>query len=152
MPVCRLWSGWIDTQSKNKSKNQYSNGFSSLFATLSPESTDSSRMKGKQQFMITYRCYFSIEMNAHSLTYLVLCAIEGHIPFEVNALRSPRSMSGVSSSIVNFTVFDLSRRVDKISAIQAIRMEHEAGLPVQFTQTFPGSRRKHTKVNWMSRE
>ena len=98
-------------------------------------------MKEKQQFTITYPCHFSIEINAHSLTYLVLCAIEGHISFEAlsidlfnsqpceNAFRSARSMSGVSSSIVNFTVFDFLRRADKISAIQAIRTEHEAGLP-----------------------
>lgn len=37
-------------------------------------------------------------------------------------------MSGVSSSIVNFTVFDFLRRADKISAIQSIKMEHESSV------------------------
>ena len=99
------------------------------------------RMKFKQQFMITIPCHFPIEINAHSLTYLILCAIERQIPFEAlsidrfnsqsceSAFRSARAMSGVPSSIVNFTVFDFLRRADKISAIQSIRTEHESAMP-----------------------
>ena len=145
--ICRFWSAWLDTQSKDDLKKQYTHSFSSLLARISPELNETvkvpnvTKMNLKQQFMITTPCHFSIEINAHSLTYLVLCAIDRQIPFGAlsidllnsqsceSAFRSARSMSGVSSSIVNFTVFDFLRRADKISAIQSIRTEHESAMP-----------------------
>ena len=142
--ICRFWSAWLHTQSKDDLEKQYTHSFSNLLARISPELNEAvkvpnaTRMKFKQQFMITIPCHFSIEINAHSLTYLILRAIERQIPFEAlsidlfnshsceSAFRSARAMSGVSSSIVNFTVFDFLRRADKISALQSIRTEHES--------------------------
>jgi hypothetical protein len=144
--ICRFWSACLDTQPREKLIQQYLTQFSTLRASLSAEWNEKiklpnrTKMKTKQQFTITHPCHYSIEMNAHSLTYLVLAAIERQIilPFEAlsidlfnsqsceSAFRSARSMSGASSSIVNFTVFDFSRRADKISAIQSIKVEHES--------------------------
>ena len=145
--IFRFWSARLDTQSKDDLKKQYTHSFSSLLARVSPELNEAvnvpnmTRMKFKQQFMITIPCHFPIEIDAHSLTYLILCAIERQIPSEAlsidrfnsqsweSAFRSARAMSGVSSSIFNFTVFDFLRRADKISAIQSIRTEHESAIP-----------------------
>ena len=53
-------------------------------------------------------------------------------------------MSGVSSSIVNFTTFDFLRRADKISALQSIKTEHESAMPGASLR-FP-KHHKHGKI------
>lgn len=86
--ICRFWSAYLDTQPKEKLKQQYLNQFSTLHASLSPDLNkkiklpDPAKLKTKQQFTITHPCHDSIELNAHSLTYIVLAAVERQIPFE----------------------------------------------------------------------
>ena len=142
--ISRFWLAWLSVQSKDELINEYSNKFPSLSAIISDEwrkkvtIPDFAKMKTKQQFTISYPSYFSIEINAHSLTCLTLLAIDGQIPFNCLSIdrcnsqtceqffRSARAMSGVSSTIVNFTVCDLLRRADKINSIQSIKLENES--------------------------
>lgn len=76
-------------------------------------------------------------MNAHQLTYLVLLVGEGSLPSEAlqmflfnsqtceNTFRVARSMSGTFSSMVNFTVAQSLRRVQKLSILNRIEVESE---------------------------
>ena len=69
---------------------------------------ESSAKRTKQLFTITHPASFSIDINAHLLTHLVLLAIYGQIPFDALSIRrlnsqscesefrSARAMSGVS--------------------------------------------------------
>jgi hypothetical protein len=97
--------------------------------TLSDEEKDN----GKRKYFITYQSYFSIEMNAHSLTYLSLLVSEGQLPLEAlhiwlqnsqtceSTFRSARSISNVNSAGVNFTVLEFLNRIKKLSTLQKIK-------------------------------
>ena len=71
--ICRFWSAYLDTQSREKLKQQYLNQFSTLHASLSSDLSkkitlpDPAKMKTKQQFTSTHPCHYSIEINAHAL-------------------------------------------------------------------------------------
>jgi hypothetical protein len=149
--ICRFWRTWLNTQSKTTLDKTFSAQFATLIASLSSQCSmnitipnPSEKKKTKQNFTITNPSLLSIEINAHSLTYLVLLAIDGQLPFEAlsieilssqsceSAFRSARAMSGVSSNIVNFTVLDFLRRADKISALQSIKTEHEYSSGLRF--------------------
>ena len=141
--LCRLWRAWLTTQSKDKLNKRFRRQLSELRNALPPhlkakvKSPNPERKKVKQIFTITNPCFFSIEINAHSLTFLYLLAIDGQIPFDSlgidllssqsceSLFRSARAMSGVQSSIVNFTVSQFLRRSDKISVLQSIKTEHQ---------------------------
>ena len=148
--LCRLWRAWLNTKAFEQLERTASTQFPVLVAALSPKckakaSAPSAPKKScKERFTITSPCFTSIEINAHSLTYLVLLAIESQVPFEAlsidlfasqmceNVFRSARAMSGVSSNIVNFTVLDFLRRVDKISTLQSIKVEHQLTSDLRF--------------------
>jgi hypothetical protein len=148
--ICRFWRAWLNTQSQRALEKRFSTQFTALVAALSPQCSDkvttpkSTAKKLKQRFTITNPCLFSIEINAHSLTYLVLLAIDGQLPFDALSIellssqtcegvfRTARAMSGVSSNIVNFTVLDFLRRADKISALQSIKTEQEHSSNLRF--------------------
>ena len=148
--ICRFWRAWLNTQANEILKKTFLTRSAALTAALPFQyrmditTSKSSQKKTKQHFTITYPCSFSIEINAHSLTYLVLLAIDGQLPFDAlsiellssqsceSVFRSARAMSGVSSNIVNFTVLDFLRRADKISALQSIKAEHEYSSNIRF--------------------
>jgi hypothetical protein len=141
------------------SKKMFSTQFDILVASLSSQSSikitnqEPSTKKTKRRFTITNPSLFSIEINADSLTYLILLAIDGQLPFDAPSIellssqscesvfRSARAMSGVSSNIVNFTILDFLRRVDKISALQCIKTEQEYSTSLRFPK-----HHKHGKV------
>ena len=157
--ICRFWRVWLTTQYKDKLNKRFHCQFSALLNVLPPhlpakaKSPNPERKKTKQIFTFTNPCFFSIEINAHSLTFLHLLAIDGQIPFDSLAIdlfssqtceslfRSARAMSGVQSSIVNFTVSQFLRRSDKISVLQSIKTEHQHS-PSGASLRFP-TRHKH---------
>ena len=83
---------------------------------------------------------FSIEINAHSLTYLLLLALEKKITDEALQLtlfnsqicegyfRTARSMSGSFSTVVNFSVHEFLQRASKLSLLQDIRFASDLNL------------------------
>ena len=66
--TCRLWWTWlqyIDAKSNSTTKNKWA-----------------SMNKIKEQFFITRPAFWSIEINAHTLLYIVLLDIDGKLPTE----------------------------------------------------------------------
>jgi hypothetical protein len=68
--LCRLWRAWLDTQEKQTLVEQYEN----RSATVSMSTKQKKKRVSKQQFTVTNPAFFSIELNAHSLIYLLLLA------------------------------------------------------------------------------
>lgn len=149
--ICRMWFAWLNISSIEIHQKKFSNDFSLLCETVSfqclskfesliatKKRTEKRQRKTKQHFIITHPCYLSIEINANTLTYLTVLAIDGQIPNDIlsierfnsqsceNIFRSARAMSGVSSNVVNFTVADFLRRADKINAVQSIQTQYES--------------------------
>ncbi|CAF3821243.1 unnamed protein product [Rotaria sp. Silwood1] len=90
--VCRLWKAWLNLEFK------------------------SSTQKSRDNYFITKPAYYSVEINAHILLYLILLVHEGSLPSESlqiplfsnqsreSIFRSSRSLTGTQSTMVNFTV------------------------------------------------
>ena len=93
--VCHLWKLWLNEQSKT------------------------STQKIRDKYFITEPAYYSVEINAHTLLYLILLVHEGSLPLESSLriplfssqscestciFRSARSLSGTQSTMVNFSV------------------------------------------------
>ena len=97
------------------------------------EASKNKKRRTKRQYFITYQSHFSIEINAHSLVYLIVLVSEGQLPTEAlniwlqnsqtceSTFRSARSMSSSSSAGVNFTVSQFINRINKLSALQYIK-------------------------------
>lgn len=101
---------------------------------------------------ITIPALFSLEINAHSLTYLVALVAEGSLTEDAlqisllnsqmceSTFRTARSMSGPFSSVVNFSVNQFLQRVEKLAILQSIK--HSSTMN-QNNLTFP----KHHKLS-----
>lgn len=95
-------------------------------------SRKSSKMTIAKQF-ITEPAFFSIELNAQTLTYILLLVIDHQLPVESlniylfssqpceNVFRSARSLSGSFSTITNFTVDQFLRKSRRISILNEIK-------------------------------
>lgn len=104
----------------------------------------------KRNLFSTMQSRFSLEINAHSLTYLLLLVVEKQVTEEAvqvalfnsqmceNYLRAARSISGAFSSVVNFSVNEFVHRAAKLSVLQDIKCASELNLN---NLTFP----KHNK-------
>jgi hypothetical protein len=96
-----------------------------------------SSKKTAQQYFLTPQAVYSIELNAHCVTYLILLVVEGKLPQELlmidrfhsqsceGIFRAVRSFSSNSSSGVNFTVHQFLNLVDKLSLFQKIKSQNE---------------------------
>lgn len=85
----------------------------------------------KQQFFLTSPAICSIELNAHTFTYLALLVIQQDLSKEVlnidrfnsqtceSTFRAARSMSGPFSTVVNVTVSQFFDRATKLSALNS---------------------------------
>ncbi|CAF1245709.1 unnamed protein product [Rotaria sordida] len=112
--VCRLWWAWlqntnnVNISTENKNKN-----------------------------FITRTAYWSVEINAHMLLYLILLVKENQLPKEAlhiylfnsqsceSMFRNTRSLSGAFSTIVNFTVADFLGRSKKLSILNKIKCQQQ---------------------------
>ena len=82
---------------------------------------------------MTKPAYHSIEINAHNLIFLTLLVIGPKLPEEPLNIylfnsqpceamfRNARALSGVYSSMTNFTVADFIRRAEKIAVLTEIK-------------------------------
>ncbi|CAF2033821.1 unnamed protein product [Rotaria magnacalcarata] len=80
--------------------------------------------------------YLSVELNAHNLLYLILLVQQKQLPpqslyihtFSSQAcesiFRNTRALSGVYSTIVNFTVHDFLRRAQRLSLLNDTKCKH----------------------------
>ena len=89
--------------------------------------------KIKEQSFITRPAFWSIEINAHTVLYIVLLVIDGKLPIEAlntylftsqpceNMFRIARSLSGPYSSVTNFSVKSFLKRCEKITIINSLK-------------------------------
>ena len=89
--------------------------------------------KTKSPHFITNPAIFSVEINAHSLVYLVSLVCEKQLPYEAldisffnsqtceSTFRTARAMSSNCSAGVNFTVQQFITHVNKLSMLQHIK-------------------------------
>ena len=125
--ICRLWWSWLLIQSEKDSV--------AVKERSDSQKRDTVRIWIQKSF-ITKASFESIELNAHTLTYLVLLVEENLLPIESlqiflfnsqsceQTFRSARSMSGSFSSIVNFSVCQFLHRAQKLSVLNRIRGEN----------------------------
>jgi hypothetical protein len=95
--------------------------------------SDEMRYNTKRKYFITYQSYFSIEITAHSITYLAVLVSKGKLSFEAlhtwlqnsqtceATFRSARSISSMNSAGVNFTVAQFLNRMNKLITLQNIK-------------------------------
>ena len=115
--TCRLWWAWI----QHIPLKDINNNNSEPIATI------------KRNSFITKPTFWCIEINAHTLLYIVLLVIQQKLPIEAlntfvfnsqiceNTFRIARSLSGSFSSITNFSVKSFMKRCEKISIINSIK-------------------------------
>ena len=97
------------------------------------------RSISKPGLFITVPALFSLELNGHTLTYLMVLVAEKVITEKAlnislfnsqiceNVFRSARSMSGPFSTVVNFSINEFLQRVEKLSALQNIKCLSDSG-------------------------
>ncbi|CAF4042962.1 unnamed protein product, partial [Rotaria magnacalcarata] len=128
--IVRLWSAWLESiDSADIDEN--------IFRLLP---IDFSTPISKSQLFITVPCLFSLEMNAHSLTYLAVLVAEQKLSEDAlnvslfnsqmceSTFRAARSMSGPFSSVVNFSVNEFLQRVEKLALLQSIRWSSDCNM------------------------
>ncbi|CAF3331070.1 unnamed protein product [Rotaria socialis] len=122
--VCRLWFSWIHYfYATNSNKNTNS----------SNDNSSQTPKKAKQRTFITKPAFWCIEINAHTLVYIILLVIKKKLPIDAlntfgfnsqiceNTFRIARSLSGSFSSITNFSVKSFMKRCEKISVVNSIK-------------------------------
>ncbi|CAF3114935.1 unnamed protein product [Rotaria socialis] len=125
--IVRIWSAWLQSINCNELKKRASHLLSTSIGIPVP----------KKNFFITIPALFSLELNAHSLTYLTVLLAEQKITKEAlnislfnsqiceSTFRAARSMSGPFSSVVNFSVYEFLQRVEKLAVLQNIKCSSE---------------------------
>ncbi|CAF4104475.1 unnamed protein product [Rotaria sp. Silwood2] len=109
---CRLWFTWIKFKTFNLTQTRKNN---------------------KSRYFITQPAYLSVEINAHNLLYLILLVKQKQLPPQAlnipifnsqaceSIFRNTRALSGIYSTIVNFTVHDFLRRAQRLSLLNDIK-------------------------------
>ncbi|CAF1561868.1 unnamed protein product, partial [Rotaria sp. Silwood1] len=109
---CRLWFTWIKFKTFNLTQTRNNN---------------------KSRYFITQPAYLSVEINAHNLLYLILLVKQKQLPPQAlnipifnsqaceSIFRNTRALSGIYSTIVNFTVHDFLRRAQRLSLLNDIK-------------------------------
>lgn len=124
--IVRIWLASLEKASAANAEQILSTSFpSKSFNNIS-----------KRNLFITMPTLFSIELNAHSLTYLLTLLVEKQITEEAvqiifnsqvceSYFRAARSMSGAFSSVVNFTVNEFLQRASKLKTLEEIKFNAE---------------------------
>jgi hypothetical protein len=94
-------------------------------------------LKTIEKHFMTFPAFYSIELNAHVFTYIVLLVLNKKLPVESlniflfssqpceNMFRSARALSGPFSSITNFTLQQFLSKTRKISILNEIKSSEE---------------------------
>ncbi|CAF3298097.1 unnamed protein product [Rotaria sp. Silwood2] len=116
--TCRFWWAWIQNL---KIKD------------ISEDDNSDLIQKRKANSFITKPTFWCIEINAHTLLYMILLVINNKLPIDAlntylfnsqgceNTFRIARALSGPYSSNNNFTVKSFIKRCEKISIIDSIK-------------------------------
>ena len=125
--VCRLWFSWVQFIDIDNIKNNNN----------SNNNNSQSKKKLKQRIFITKPTYWCIEINAHTLIYIILLVMKKKLPIEAlnmfnfnsqiceNTFRLARSLSGSLSSITNFSIKSFLKRCDKISIMNSLKSRND---------------------------
>ncbi|CAF4984796.1 unnamed protein product [Rotaria magnacalcarata] len=123
--VCRMWWAWL----QNKQSK------STTASTIT-------KTNAKSKCFITKTAYLSVELNAHTLLYMVLLVKQKQLPRE--ALNV--SLSGTYSTMANFTAVDFLRRSQKISLLNSIKCNQVSQQDDDNILSFP-IHHKHNRNN-----
>ncbi|CAM4783358.1 unnamed protein product [Rotaria magnacalcarata] len=143
--IVRMWSAWIESTRIADLKEK----ISQLFLA------DSNSITSKSKLFITIPALFSIELNAHSLTYLAVLVADQQITEEAlnislfnsqmceATFRAARSMSGPFSSVVNFSIHEFLQRVEKLAVLQRIKCSSDSN---ENSIVFPKHHKQHRQT------
>ena len=107
--LCRLWWVWLKCETTGASQ--------------------------RNRAFITMPAHLSVELNAHNLLYLVLLVQQKDLPPHAldvhlfnsqsceSIFRNTRALSGVYSTIINFSVHDFLRRSKRLSILNEIKCQ-----------------------------
>jgi hypothetical protein len=114
--TCRFWFSWIQ------------------YLELENDNNNSETLSDfKKNTFITKPTFWCIELNAHTLLFIVLLVIKNKLPIDAlntfafnsqiceNTFRIARSLSGSFSSNTNFSVKSFLKRCEKISIVNSIK-------------------------------
>ena len=102
----------------------------------------------KQKLFISKAAWYSIEINIHCLTSIVLLVAQGQLPeYALNihlfssqpcesTFRNARALTGTFSSITNFSVHQFLRKTEKLSLLNNIKSSEETN-DASFSLKFP---------------
>ncbi|CAF1435863.1 unnamed protein product [Rotaria sordida] len=113
----RLWRIWLRITKK-----------------IRKSSVKINKKSNEQSYFITSNALISLELNAHSLIYLYLLIEHDILPQSVadnvhlfssqhceNIFRDARSLSGIYSTRINFTIKQFLKRIDKLNALTELK-------------------------------
>ncbi|CAF1260361.1 unnamed protein product [Didymodactylos carnosus] len=122
--MCQFWYMWIQCNSFNTH-------------SFAPRNNSKTAVKNKKRdktkFFITKPMFFSIELNAHNLTYLTMQVMNKQLPPEsLNiylfssqsreaTFRNCRALPGTFSSSTNFNVQEFIKRSEKLAVLSEIK-------------------------------
>ena len=115
--------------------------------------------KEKDNCFITKSAWFSVEINIHCLTSLIILVSQGQLPLYAfnshlfssqlceTTCRSAHDLSGSFSSIRNFSVSEFLNKIEKISILNYIKSTEEAdnvAYPLKFPAHHKSRHKKRT--------
>ena len=118
--ICRFWFTWLRFKLMKQTK------------TTMQQTTRPSIREIEHNF-ITFPAFYSIELNAHALTFILLLVLNKKLPVESlkiflfssqpceNMFRCARALTGPLSSMTNFTVQEFLSKNRKISILNEIK-------------------------------
>jgi hypothetical protein len=123
--ICRFWLTWLKYESMINTKT------TNRQARMPPS-------RELEQHFITFAAFNSIELNAHTLTFILLLVLNKKLPVESlniylfssqpceNTFRSARALTGPFSTMTNFTIQQFLSKTRKISILNEIKCFEES--------------------------
>ena len=122
--ICRFWLTWLkyDLMVNTKTTNRQNR--------MPP-------LKELEKHFITFAAFNSIELNAHTLTFILLLVLNKKLPVESlniflfssqpceNIFRSARALTGPFSTMTNFSIHQFLSKTRKISILNEIKSFEE---------------------------
>ncbi|CAF1613111.1 unnamed protein product [Didymodactylos carnosus] len=128
--------------------------------TIKTNKRSSKNTNSKDKYFITKAAFDSIELNAHTLTYILLLVLDKQLPIEAlniylfssqsceNIFRSARALTGPFSSMTNFTIQQFMKKIRKVSILDDIK-SYEQSNDNNYAIKFP-SHHKQKQCNSIS--
>ncbi|CAF2709092.1 unnamed protein product [Rotaria sp. Silwood2] len=137
--TCRFWFSWIQ------------------YLELENDNNNSETLSDlKKNTFITKPTFWCIEINAHTLLFIILLVVKNKLPVDAlntfafnsqiceNTFRIARSLSGSFSSNTNFSVKSFLKRCEKISIINSIK--NRGGQVGDYQFYFPQHHKNHKET------